>query len=104
MPGWMILNREVRRVPFDFDAPINKTWAPRLDDPEHPIPDGPGWQMWQFVSEGGPVSPVFETRDELAAWLADNHTVAQYAYSPEEWDRVIDGDTIAFEIGTGKLV
>lgn len=35
-----------------------------------PPPTGEGWQLWQTVSEGGPVSPVFATADELAVWLA----------------------------------
>ncbi len=31
-----------------------------------------GYQLWQTVSEGGPVSPVFDTREELARWLSDD--------------------------------
>jgi hypothetical protein len=33
-------------------------------------PEGEGWQLWETVSEGSPVSPVFATPEELAAWLA----------------------------------
>lgn len=33
-------------------------------------PTGEGWQLWQTVSEGGPISPVFETPEELARWMA----------------------------------
>lgn len=29
-----------------------------------------GWQMYETVTEGTPVSPVFRTKDELAAWLS----------------------------------
>lgn len=32
-------------------------------------PTGEGYQLWQTVSEGGPVSPVFATPDELATWI-----------------------------------
>lgn len=32
-------------------------------------PKGDGWQMWETVSEGSPVSPVFATSDEFVAWL-----------------------------------
>ncbi len=32
-------------------------------------PSGPGYQLWQTVSEGGPVSPVFATPEELADWI-----------------------------------
>ena len=32
-------------------------------------PTGDGYQLWQTVSEGGPVSPVFVTPEELADWI-----------------------------------
>lgn len=35
------------------------------DDP----PVGDGWQLWQTVSEGSPISPVFATPEELARWM-----------------------------------
>lgn len=34
-------------------------------------PEGQGWQLWETVSEGSPVSPVFAGADELARWMAD---------------------------------
>lgn len=34
-------------------------------------PSGEGWQMWETVSEGSPISPVFATPEKLAQWLAD---------------------------------
>jgi hypothetical protein len=36
---------------------------------ETPIPTGTGYQMWETVSEGSPISPVFDTPTKLAAWL-----------------------------------
>lgn len=32
-------------------------------------PEGEGWQLWETVSEGSPISPVFATAEELAQWL-----------------------------------
>lgn len=32
-------------------------------------PAGEGWQLWETVSEGSPVSPVFPTDEALAGWL-----------------------------------
>lgn len=32
-------------------------------------PTGEGWQVWETVSEGSPVSPVFATAPELENWL-----------------------------------
>lgn len=42
-----------------------EAWEPT--DP----PKGDGWQLWETVSEGSPVSPVCATADELAAWMSD---------------------------------
>jgi hypothetical protein len=44
--------------------------------PELALPCGPGWQMWETTSEGSPISPVFQTPEELARWLADNRASA----------------------------
>ena len=35
------------------------------------VPTGDGWQMWEDCTEGSPISPVFETPELLAHWLAD---------------------------------
>lgn len=32
-------------------------------------PTGDGWQLWETVSEGAPISPVFATPEELATWM-----------------------------------
>lgn len=39
-------------------------------------PVGEGFQMWETTSEGSPISPVFETAEKLAHWLADNNASA----------------------------
>lgn len=41
-------------------------------------PAGTGWQVWETVSEGSPVTPVFETADELIEYLVENG---------DEWDQ-----------------
>lgn len=42
-----------------------EAWKPT--DP----PAGDGWQLWETVSEGSPISPVFATAEELATWMSD---------------------------------
>ncbi len=42
-----------------------------LWEPTDP-PTGDGWQLWETVSEGSPVTPVFATRDGLVAHLSSN--------------------------------
>ena len=44
-------------------------------------PTGEGWQMWETVSEGSPVSPVMETPEDLAQWIADGgYTLSKLTY------------------------
>lgn len=42
-----------------------EAWA----EEEHNPPTGDGWQVWETVSEGSPISPVFADREGLIAWL-----------------------------------
>lgn len=44
-----------------------EAWEPT--DP----PEGEGWQLWEGVSEGSPVTPVFATAEELARYLSLNY-------------------------------
>jgi hypothetical protein len=49
----------------DDHKAAHEEWQPT--DP----PTGDGWQLWETVSEGSPISPVCPTADALAAWMAD---------------------------------
>lgn len=42
-------------------------WVQRGED--HEPPKGEGWQVWETVSEGSPISPVFADREGLIGWL-----------------------------------
>lgn len=58
-----------------------------------PIPEGPGWQMWETTSEGSPISPVFDTPEKLARWLADTgaKTFGPMTTDYETWLKMIKG-------------
>lgn len=62
-----------------------EAWEPT--DP----PEGDGWQLWETVTEGSPISPVFATADELAAWMSD----------PARGDRWVPQETAAKFIADG---
>ena len=53
--------------PEDFDEEPNAYDYMPAWTPEQAV----GWQMYENVSEGTPISPVFETAEELARYLAD---------------------------------
>ena len=42
------------------------------DEERYDPPSGDGWQLWETVSDGSPVSPVFETADELINYLVED--------------------------------
>lgn len=56
-------------------------------------PEGEAYQLWSTTTEGHPMSPPFETPEELAQWLVDNK-ISSFGYSTctyEEWLRFIKG-------------
>lgn len=42
-------------------------------------PTGDGWQIWETVSEGSPISPAFATAEELATWMSNPDRTDRYA-------------------------
>lgn len=56
---------------------------------EEEPPEGDGWQMWETVSEGSPISPVFATPEELAKWLSTNDGWGSNETSYETWLKMI---------------
>lgn len=49
-------------------------------------PTGDGWQLWETVSEGSPISPVFESAEALAGWLADpDRAKGPRDETPRDW-------------------
>lgn len=103
------MSRELKRVPLDFQWEQGIVWEgyqypDSPDDYEGDYndylyeigwektepPTGEGWQLWETVSEGSPISPVFPTQDEFRAYLlslgysengVDNFIKVGYAFS-----------------------
>lgn len=64
-------------VPYTCEAcnGSGKLWqSPELEEasiewrPDDP-PEGDGWQLWETVSEGSPISPVFATKEKLVDYM-----------------------------------
>ena len=75
--------------------------------PQFDPPAGVGWQMWETTSAGSPISPVFETPEDLADWLQATGTslFGSRSASREEWLGIITGDRMAaIEIALGVMV
>lgn len=68
---------------------------PKVEPPAYPVHEFPfsivdhmyGWQMWETTSEGSPISPVCDSPEELARWLADNSASAfgERTATYDEW-------------------
>lgn len=54
-------------------------------------PVGEGYQIWETVSEGSPISPVFKTPEELARHMAGTKWGADNGTSYETWLAFING-------------
>lgn len=62
-----------------------EAWEPT--DP----PEGEGWQVWETVSEGSPVSPVCATADELADWMSHPDRGGRWVPKPVAAKFIADG-------------
>lgn len=62
------------RLEWNAEHPDDEDAKEPIDLSEYmpEIPEGTpfGWQLYETVSEGSPLSPVFATKDELAAWMS----------------------------------
>jgi hypothetical protein len=69
-----------------------KQLAENWEQVEPPI--GEGFQMWENTSEGSPMSPVFETFDELCEWCSENASIfgTNQFVSKEEWIKCLGYD------------
>jgi len=63
---------------------------------EEDPPVGEGWQLWETVTEGSPVSPVLPTREAFVDWLVKSGQTrkAAEAFTAEGWcpsGMIVDG-------------
>lgn len=78
---WTMAHKILEAAGLDrdyFRCKVCKGWAIHPDDHEASEawrrtlpPRGKGWQLWETVSEGSPVTPVFRTAQALVDHLAD---------------------------------
>ena len=72
-----------------WDSPADKQASEDWERSEPPT--GPGYQIWETVSEGSPISPVFATPEELAQHMTKTRWGADKGSSVETWLRFING-------------
>ena len=69
--------------------PISDYGCPEL--PFRDPPKGKGYQLWEMKSGGSPKSPVFDTPEKLATFLADNKisSFGNFTENYETWLKFI---------------
>lgn len=91
------MGREVRMVPVDWEHPrtskADGRYLPLEHMPDWSPEDRTHYQMYETCSEGTPISPVMETPEKLARWLADNRasSFARATCTYEQWLGMIRG-------------
>ena len=134
------MGRTLKRVPLNFDWPLNTIWygyySSYCHDSDYSAggcdnckrfatlkgialtsygcpdfepflgpPKGEGFQLWETTTEGSPVSPVFETLDELCEWCESNYTViAVMKVSKEQWKEMLDADFVYAKVGNAVFI
>ena len=63
--------------------------APRFEPPKEWDDKKNGYQIWEDVSEGSPVSPVFKNPEDLAKWMVKNDDSITKGTSYEVWLKMI---------------
>jgi hypothetical protein len=69
-------------------------------------PTGDGWQLWETVSEGSPITPVFATPEELARYQTNpgNDTSTTKGTTFEQWMAFISVGWAPSMIGNGDTI
>ena len=56
---------------------------------------GDGYQLWSTTSEGCPISPVFDTLEDLCTWAEGNATTfASFKATAAEWRKMLEDDFV----------
>lgn len=92
--GCGFCNGEGQHWPESKYRDLAENWE-RIEPPE-----GDGYQVWETVSEGSPVSPVFATTEELADYMAESET-GVHMTTRENWLKWINGPGWAVSMMVG---
>lgn len=63
-------------------------------------PTGDGYQLWENVTEGSPISPVFTTLNELCTWAEEYATTfANFHATAADWKKMLEEDFVHHQEG-----
>lgn len=75
------MGREIRRIPKNWEHPKDAKgkYEPLSDMPQWNSEEATCYQIYENVSEGTPVSPVFETTSAMEDWIVANWKITNEA-------------------------
>lgn len=76
----------------DKECPLccgEKKITPKFEPPKSLDDEENGYQMWEDVSEGSPISPVFKKAEDLANWMVKNDDSITKGTSYQAWLKMI---------------
>jgi hypothetical protein len=65
-------------------------------------PTGDGYQIWETVSEGSPVSPAFANPEDLANWMVQNDKSVTKDSDFDAWMKFIDSGWAPSGVATDR--
>lgn len=112
---WVCVNARCKREGVPSKCPACKghghTWPSKeikkLHDKwkDFEPPNGEGFQLWEDVSEGSPISPVFKTLDELCAWCEPNATTfGSNKTTAAKWKEMLDANFVCHKEGNAVFM
>jgi hypothetical protein len=80
------------------DQEIVDAWDAMPSEDKDP-PTGDGYQLWETTSEGSPISPAFESLDELCDYAAEHCSVfGSDMITSSEWKSMLDDGFVTHEV------
>ena len=98
---WTVVSAECKRQGYETDCPHcdgGTIWASPEEKRKYEEwertepPTGEGYQIWETVTEGSPISPVFARPEDLARWMTRNGWDSDRQTSYQQWMSFILGD------------
>jgi len=63
-------------------------------------PTGEGFQLWEATTEGSPISPVFDSMDELCEWAEGNATTfGESTATASRWKQMLEEGMVFHQEG-----
>ncbi|HXU26062.1 MAG TPA: hypothetical protein VN698_02435 [Bacteroidia bacterium] len=98
---WLVMEHGLETGTLDIEYIFN---IPKYPDPQRYMPTGEWYQLYETVSEGTPLSPPFETADQLIDWLSNNLDYRGTQWSREAATNILKvGFAVSLIVNNGEM-